>query len=109
MRANAMEDGVRDAAAAFARQIGGLSAEPAFRDSLLKAAVREMSLQLFNEFGDHYRLAEQLQTMAELAWLGAAALRAAEIARTRGALEHASSSDKYISGIISSAGFTLQQ
>ena len=104
MRANTTEDSVRAAAAAFARYIGGLCAEPATRDGLLKTAVREISLQLFDEFGDHYRLAEQLQTMAELAWLGPAALRAAEIAGTRGPSEHALG-DVPIA-CISSAGFT---
>jgi hypothetical protein len=104
VRANATEDRVRAAAAVFARHIGGLSAEPATRDGLLKTAVREISLQLFDEFGDHYRLAEQLQTMAELAWLGPSGLRAAEIARTRGAPEHASSDVAIV--CISSAEFT---
>jgi hypothetical protein len=75
-----VKDSVREAAAAFACQIGSLSDDPALRDTLLKTAVREVSWRLLDEFGDHCALAEQLQIMSELAWRGADAFWAAGIA-----------------------------
>lgn len=77
-----VKDSVREAAAAFACQIGSLSNDPDVRDTLLKTAVREVSWRLLDEFGDHYALAEQLQIMSELAWRGADAFWAAGIANT---------------------------
>lgn len=80
MPATCLEHSVREAAAAFVRQIGSLSHEPEVRDSLLKTAVHEVAWQLLDEFRDHYRLAEQLEIMSRLAGLGPEAFRAAGLA-----------------------------
>lgn len=77
MPATGLERSVREAAAAFVRQIGDLSQEPDVRDDLLKAAVHEVAGRLLDEFGDHRRLAEQLEIMGRLAGLGPDAFRAA--------------------------------
>jgi len=80
MPATCIEHSVREAAAAFVRQIGNLSDEPEVRDSLLKTAVHEVAWRLLGEFRDHYRLAEQLAIMSQLAWLGTEAVQASRIA-----------------------------
>jgi len=72
-----MEEEIRAAAAEFAGRIGRLSDEPEARAAALKIAVRETSRRLFEEFGDHGALAEQLDIMSRLAWWGPDALRAA--------------------------------
>lgn len=83
MPATCLEHSVRKAAVAFVRQIGNLSHQPEVRDSLLKTAVHEVAWQLLDEFGDHYRLAEQLEIMSRLAGLGPEAFHAAGLAGHR--------------------------
>lgn len=77
-----MEDEIRAAVADFVGRIGNLGDEPEARAAALRIAVRETSWRLFEEFGDHYALAEQLEIMSRLAWRGPDALRAAAIAST---------------------------
>lgn len=74
-----MEDEIRAAAAVFVSRIGHLSDDPEVRDAAVGIAVRELSWRLLEEFGDHYRLAEQLEISSRLAWWGPDALRAATI------------------------------
>ena len=82
MPATCLEHSVHEAAAAFVRQIGSLSHEPEVRDILLKTAVHEVPAAA-RRFGDHYRLAEQLEIMSRLAGLGPEAFHAAGLADRR--------------------------
>jgi hypothetical protein len=83
MPTDRMEHSVQEAAAAFARQIGGLSQEPEIRDGLLKTGVRDVAWQLLGEFRDPCRLAEQLAIASRLVWLRSRAFQAAGSAGPR--------------------------
>lgn len=72
-----LEQEIGRAAGALARVAANTSDDPEVRAAALRTAVREVSWRLFDEFGDHCRLAEELEIMSRLAWWGPEALRGA--------------------------------